>query len=48
MKIKFECKYGATANRKCLIAFSGNGRNICRLYEQGKCTFDKNGNKQYK
>ena len=23
--------------RRCFVPFSGNGRNICRLYELGQC-----------
>ena len=44
-KQKYECVYGITSNRKCLVPFSGNGRYICRLYELGKCDFDEKGNK---
>jgi hypothetical protein len=44
MKKKFDCKYGKTSNRKCLVAFSGNGRDICRLYETGNCKYDAKGN----
>jgi len=43
-KKKYACKYGATSNRKCLVPFSGNGTDTCRLYETGRCNFDKNGN----
>jgi hypothetical protein len=44
-QIKYECKYGKTSTRKCLVPFSGNGRNICRLYETGQCKYDAKGNK---
>jgi len=44
-KQKYECIYGVTSNRKCLVPFSGNGRYICRLYELGQCNFDEKGNK---
>jgi hypothetical protein len=40
----YACKYGATATRKCLVPFSGNGVYICRLYELGECKFDRKGN----
>jgi hypothetical protein len=43
-KKTYACKYGATSNRKCLVEFSGNGYDICRLYETGRCNFNKNGN----
>lgn len=43
-KQKYACKYGLTSNRKCLVPFSGNGTYTCRLYELGRCNFDKNGN----
>jgi hypothetical protein len=29
---EMECK-----KRECFIPFSGNGQNICRLYEMGQC-----------
>lgn len=45
MSKKYECKYGETNKRKCLVPFSGNGRRICRLYELGQCDFDSKGNK---
>ena len=44
-KQKYECKYGPTSSRKCLVPFNGNGRHICRLYELGQCGFDLDGNK---
>ena len=44
-KQKYDCKYGVTSNRKCLIPFTGNGYPTCRLYELGACTFDRKGNK---
>jgi hypothetical protein len=28
----YQCK-----NKKCFVPFSGNGTNICRLYELGRC-----------
>jgi hypothetical protein len=42
MKIKFEKKEYSVRDRKCkkakcFVSFSGNGQNICRLWELGRC-----------
>ncbi len=47
MKRRFKCSDGkfreyevaeyACKKRKCFVPFSGNGQNICRLYELGRC-----------
>ena len=37
---QYDCIWGKTSTRKCLVPFSGNGVDICRLYETGQCCYD--------
>ena len=40
---QYDCIFGKTSTRKCLVPFSGNGIDICRLYETGQCCYDRKG-----
>ena len=45
MKVKYKGKYYIVvdkncAKRNCFVPFSGNGKNICRLYELGQCKYE--------
>jgi len=47
MKIKYNKKEYIVAGSyckkfDCFLPFSGNGLNICRLYELGQCKYDEN------
>lgn len=33
----YEVRSSKCKKAKCFVPFTGNGRNICRLYELGKC-----------
>ena len=45
MKTKYNGKYYLVGGdskcfkRSCFVPFSGNGKNICRLYELGQCKY---------
>lgn len=37
MKKKYVTAYSNCEKRKCFVPYSGNGMDVCRLYELGQC-----------